>query len=410
MNLDGIKITKTQYVILFLFLFLWLYIRASPHQILSFIQTHYLFNYEHEFLKRGFVGEVLRLSVKNLNADIVYNLSLFFLIFLSIIFFKIFFIDFNKDTNTNKLIFSTMVFVSPLTLQHFIFEIGRFDIINILITLLCFFIVEKFYKNTFLVVILIFPLLCCILLIHEASFLMFIPMIFGFWFFKNSKKYTFRIQVILFLIIIFITYKISTWDYLQNILIQNIIIFLLINILFLLMIWPREIFSVRSTAVETMYRDLFNTYDPNVLYPIFEETMRMSFNIKWLANNLILIILLSPVFLIIFTIYRSFFKVSDLKTKLFLITPLSPFALFILGYDHMRWWALIFTNIFIILFRLSKEKDIYLEIILANIKKYKILYIFLILESFVLGPVKFMSTFDIIENLDSYSKFFNNEN
>ena len=411
MNLDGIKITKTQYVILFLFLFLWLYIRASPHQILSFIQTHYLFNYEHEFLKRGFVGEVLRLSVKNLNADIVYNLSLFFLIFLSIIFFKIFFIDFNKDTNTNKLIFSTMVFVSPLTLQHFIFEIGRFDIINILITLLCFFIVEKFYKNTFLVVILIFPLLCCMLLIHEASFLMFIPMIFGFWFFKNSKKYTFGIQAILFLIIIFITYKISTlglstkYTYTEY---YN----LLVNKYFIFAddLASGRFFSVRSTAVETMYRDLFNTYDPNVLYPIFEETMRMSFNIKWLANNLILIILLSPVFLIIFTIYRSFFKVSDLKTKLFLITPLSPFALFILGYDHMRWWALIFTNIFIILFRLSKEKDIYLEIILANIKKYKILYVFLILESFVLGPVKFMSTFDIIENLDSYSKFFNNEN
>ena len=49
-----------------------------------------------------------------------------------------------------------MVFVSPLTLQHFIFDIGRFDIINILITLLCFFIVEKFYKNTFLVAFLIF--------------------------------------------------------------------------------------------------------------------------------------------------------------------------------------------------------------------------------------------------------------
>ena len=78
MNLDGIKITKIQYIILFLFLFLWLYIRAAPPQILSFIQTHYLFNYEHEFLKRGFVGEILRLSVENLNADIVYNYFFYF--------------------------------------------------------------------------------------------------------------------------------------------------------------------------------------------------------------------------------------------------------------------------------------------------------------------------------------------
>ena len=407
MNLDGIKITKIQYIILFLFLFLWLYIRAAPPQILSFIQTHYLFNYEHEFLKRGFVGEILRLSVENLNADIVYNLSLFFLFFLSIIFFKIFFIEFNKDTDIHKLIFSTMVFVSPLTIQHFIFDIGRFDIINILITLLCFFIVEKFHKNIFLVAILIFPLLNCMLLIHEGSFFMFIPMIFGFWFLKDSKKNIFGIQLIFFLIITFITYKISTLG-LSTIYTYTEYYNFLVNRYFIFAddLASGRFFSIRSTAVEILYRDLFNTYDPNVLYPIFEDTIRIGFNIKWLVNNLILIILLSPVFFIIFTIYRSFFKVSDFKTKLFLITPISPIVLFIFGYDHMRWWALIFTNIFIILFRLCKEKDIYLKIILANIKRYKILYIFLILESFVLGPVKFMSTFDIIESLDFYKKFF----
>ncbi len=407
MNLDGIKITKIQYIILFLLLFLWLYIRAAPPQILSFIQTHYLFNYEHEFLKRGFVGEILRLSVENLNADIVYNLSLFFLFFLSIIFFKIFFIDFNKDTDIHKLIFSTMVFVSPLTIQHFIFDIGRFDIINILITLLCFFIVEKFHKNIFLVAILIFPLLNFMLLIHEGSFFMFIPMIFGFWFLKDSKKNIFGIQLIFFLIITFITYKISTLG-LSTIYTYTEYYNFLVNRYFIFAddLASGRFFSIRSTAVEILYRDLFNTYDPNVLYPIFEDTIRIGFNIKWLVNNLILIILLSPVFFIIFTIYRSFFKVSDFKTKLFLITPISPIVLFIFGYDHMRWWALIFTNIFIILFRLCKEKDIYLKIILANIKRYKILYIFLILESFVLGPVKFMSTLDIIESLDFYKKFF----
>lgn len=401
MNLNNIKITKFHYAILYLFLFLWLYIRAEPPQLLSFIQTHYLFNYEHEFLKRALLGEILRLSFENLNAEIIYNVSLFFLILLSIIFFKLFFIDFNKDTNIYKLIFSTTVFVSPLTLQHFIYDIGRPDIINILITLLSFFIIEKFHKNTFLVVIFIFPLLNCMLLIHEGSFFMFIPMIFGFWFFKNSKKVTFGIQLIFFLIIIFITYKISTlglstkYTYTEyyNLLVNKYLIFAddvdPINFIF-----------VRSTAVEVLYRDLFNTYDPKVSYAIFEDTIRKGFTIKSLVNSLILIILLSPIFFIIFMIYRSFLKVSDFKTKLFLFTPLSPFALFIFGYDHMRWWALIFTNIFIILFRLCKEKDIYLKIILENIKKYKIIYIFLILESFILGPVKFMSTFDIIQSID----------
>ncbi len=407
MSFKTIKINKFQYSVFFLFLFLWLYVRSSRPELISFIQTHYLFNYENEFLKRGFIGEVLRLSFKNLNAQIVYNLSFFFLFLLSIFFFKILFIDFNKDTNINKLIFATTVFVSPLTLQHFIYDIGRFDIINLLITFLVFFIIEKFYKRTIFLLILIFPLLSLMLLIHEASFFMFIPMIFGFWFFNNSCKSTVTVQLILFLIIIFMTYKISTlglaskfsyteyYDFLQN------------KYFFSLEETDSSrFFSVRSTAIEVLYRDLFNTYDPMVKYAILNDTLRLGFTKKSIINNLILICFLFPIFFIVFKIYQAIFEVSDIKTKLFLMTPFSSIILFILGYDHMRWWALIFTNIFIIIFKLCEQKDIYIEIIKTNVEKYKFLYFFLILESFVLGPVKFMHTFDVIESLDIYKKLF----
>ena len=110
-------------------------------------------------------------------------------------------------------------------------------------------------------------------------------------------------------------------------------------------------------------------------------------------------------------IYRNIFKESNFKVKLFLITPLASFALFVLGYDHMRWWAIMFTNIFLILFRLCEEKNLYLEIILTNIQKYKILYIFAIFSSFILGPVKYMHTFDIIEGLNIYQELvYENKN
>ncbi len=412
MNLKSIKITNFQFIVLFLFLFLWLYARVGQYDISSFIQTHHLFNYEHEFLKRALVGEILRLSFENLDADIIFNLSLFFLIFLSIVFFRIFFINFNKDNNINKLIFSIMVFVSPLTLQHFIFDIGRFEIINIFITLFSFLIIKKFHKNTFLTVIFIFPLLICILLIHEGSFFMFIPMILGFWFFKNSEIKTFIVQLFLFLIIIFITYKISTLGLATKYTFKEYYN-LLLNQHFLYNEASDHhgFLNISLTAVEVLYRDLFNTYDPNVKYAIFEDTIRLGFRFKSLVDNLILIFLLSPTFFIVFTIYRSFFKVSNFKIKLLLITPLASFALFVLGYDHMRWWAIMFTNIFFILFKLCEEKNLYLEIILKNTQKYKILYIFSIFASFILGPVKYMHTFDIIEGLNIYQELvYENKN
>ena len=412
MSLKSIKITNFQYIVLFLFLFIWLYARVGQYDISSFIQTHHLFNYEHEFLKRALVGEILRLSFENLDADMIFNLSLFFLIFLSIVFFKIFFINFNKDNNINKLIFSMMVFVSPLTLQHYIFDIGRFEIINIFITLLSFLIIKKFHKNTFLTVIFIFLLCNCMLLIHEGSYFMFIPMIFGFWFFKSSETKTFLIQLFLFLIITFITYKISTlglstkysFKEYYNLLLNK-------HFLFAEDSDHHGFLNISLTAVEVLYRDLFNTYDPNVKYAIFEDTIRLGFRFKSLIDNLLLIILLSPTFFIVFTICRSIFKVSNFKVKLLLITPLASFALFVLGYDHMRWWAIMFTNIFCILFKLCEEKDLYLQIILTNIEKYKVLYIFSIFASFILGPVKYMHTFDVIEGLNIYQEFvYDNKN
>ena len=412
MNLKSIKITNFQFIVLFLFLFLWLYARVGQYDISSFIQTHHLFNYEHEFLKRALVGEILRLSFENLDADIIFNLSLFFLIILSIVLFKIFFINFNKDNNINKLIFSMMVFVSPLTLQHYIFDIGRFEILNIFITLLSFLIIKKFHKNTILTVIFIFPLLNCMLLIHEGSFFMFIPMVFGFWFFKSSEAKTFLIQLFFFLILTFITYKISTlglstkysFKEYYNLLLNK-------HFLFSESSDHHGFLNISLTAVEVLYRDLFNTYDPNVKYAIFEDTIRLGFRFKSFVDNLILITLLSPTFFIVFMIYRNIFKESNFKVKLFLITPLASFALFVLGYDHMRWWAIMFTNIFLILFRLCEEKNLYLEIILTNIQKYKILYIFAIFSSFILGPVKYMHTFDIIEGLNIYQELvYENKN
>ena len=405
MLLKKIKISNFQYLILFLLLTLWLFVRSNQSDLSNFIQTHHLFNYEHEFLKRALVGEILRLSFENLNYKVIYILSLFFLILLSIVFFKIVFINFNKDTNITKLIFSVMVFVSPLTLQHFIFDFGRFDIINMLITLLCFLIIKKFYENTLLIIIFIFPLLNCMLLIHEGSFFMFIPMIFGYWFFKNSKKTTFAIQLFLFLTITLMTYKISTLG-LSTKFTYSEYYNLLLNKYFLLVenSDSPNFINPSGLAVEVLYKDLFNTYDPNIRYSIVGEAKKIGFSYKSILDNLILILLLSPIFFVVFSIYRSFFKLGNFKLKLFLISPLSSFALFILAYDHMRWWAIMFTNILLIILKLSEEKDLYLEIILTNVKKYKNLYFFLILEAFIIGPVKFYSTFDVIENLDIYQK------
>ena len=47
--------------------------------MIPFNETQYLFNYEFEFLKRGFLGEILRLTFAEVNTQTIYYFSQFFL-------------------------------------------------------------------------------------------------------------------------------------------------------------------------------------------------------------------------------------------------------------------------------------------------------------------------------------------
>ena len=150
------KIKLNSYSNLFIFIILvpCIYLRGFGTMI-PFNETQYLFNYEFEFLKRGFLGEILRLTFDEVNTQIIYFFSQFFLILLLIILYKKFFLDFNRKSNVYKLIFSITVITSPLTLQHFILDIGRQDIVNLVITFQALFLIDKLYKRNFFLASLI---------------------------------------------------------------------------------------------------------------------------------------------------------------------------------------------------------------------------------------------------------------
>jgi len=402
MNLKNFELNRLHYFILYLFLTFWLFARSGLKiDVGCYKYTQYLFNYEYEFIKRGFVGEVLSLFFDRLNYEVVCYLSLIFLILLSVFFFNIFISSFNRKNDISKLIFSIMVFTSPLTLQHFIYDFGRFDILNFTITFLCFFIIEKFYKKILLVLILIGSLMFLMLLIHEAAFFMFIPVIFAYWFFKNSYKSSVIAQIILFTLITFATFKISTIGIATE-LTEEIYYQLLID---------KEIYVsdllvanpyVNEYSVRVLYGGIYQEFDEGIFTALFADAINVGLSKWWLFHNFILIFLLSPLFYIVFVIFKEFFFKSKIQTKILLISCFSPLALFLFGFDHMRFWSLIVTNLFIIFFILSKENNIYKEILKKNIKKYKKLTIFLIFLGFALGPVgnyqSFIFTKKIIGN------------
>ncbi len=389
MNLKNFKLSRLQYFILYLFLTFCLFARSGLNiEVGAFKYTHYLFNYEYEFFKRGFVGEILSFfnGPKSVSYETVKYLSLFFLIILSLIFFNIFVSSFNRKNDISKLIFSIMVFTCPLTMQHFIYDVGRFDIINFVIAFLCFFIIEKFYKKILLVFVLIGSLMFVMILIHEAAFFMFVPPIIAYWFYKNSFKYTVIVQIILFSLIVFSTFKISTTGVGTTLTPQ----------MHYQLLQDKEIYVgdllipnpyVSKYSIYVLYGSLYQSFDDGIFSALFADAINVGLSKWWLIHNFILIFLLSPLFYLVIVILKEFFFKSKIQTKILLISCFSPLGLFLFSYDHMRYWSLIVTNLFIIFFIISKEENSYKERLKKNIKRYKKLTIFLIILGFVLGPV-----------------------
>ncbi len=387
MNLKNFELNKLHYFILYLFLTFWLFARQGLNINLSFFKyTHYLFNYEYGFIKRGFVGEIMSLFYNRLNYEVVSYLSLILVLILSVFFFNIFISSFTRKNDISKLIFSIMIFTSPLTTQHFIYDFGRFDILNFIITFLCFFIIGKFYKKNLLVLILIGSLMFLMVLIHEAAFFMFIPVIFAYWFFKNSYKSSVIAQVTLFSLITFLTFKISTIGMPAS----------LTPEIYYQLLQDKKIYVgdslitnpyVHKYSIHVLYGSLYQNFDQGIFSALFMDAINVGLSKWWLIHNFILIFFMSPLFIIGFVIFKEIFLRSKIQTKILLISCFSPLCLFLFAFDHMRFWSLVVTNLFIIFFILSKENNFYEEILKKNIKKYKKITKFLLFLGFALGPV-----------------------
>ena len=77
MKIEKLKLNNFHYLLIFIFLLSCLLLRAA-NDMMPFVETQYVFNYKFEFLKRGLLGELFRLSFDKVNSQIIYIVSFFF--------------------------------------------------------------------------------------------------------------------------------------------------------------------------------------------------------------------------------------------------------------------------------------------------------------------------------------------
>ena len=179
-----------------------------PIELGQFKFTHFLFNYESEFVKRGFVGEVFRLLGFEMNYQLARIISYVLFIIFSVVFLILITFAFKDSLNrTGAWLFIFTASLHSASIQHFYVDFGRFDAFTFLISVLAIYLIAKFSKVASFIFVPV--LIVLMLLIHEGSFFIYVPLILGFWFYKSDNFKDYMAIAIITLISVFSTYAIS---------------------------------------------------------------------------------------------------------------------------------------------------------------------------------------------------------
>ncbi|MDO0946746.1 hypothetical protein [Chromohalobacter israelensis] len=378
---------KLNFFLVCSFVALVVLVRSNPNLFLngtSYLSdwnyTHYLFNYDDGFVKRGAVGEFLKTLVDNVSYGFV---SLFSYLSLGGLYFLFFwFVSKPHVTYEGRLgafLLMLLAVTSPATLQHFAFDVGRFDLIIyiffILIVLSINCLAEKSVHVTFFAVV---AGLSLSVLVHEAAFFMIAPLVLVFWNYIDPSRKGVVFQCVGFAVIFFVTFLVSTRGE-----------------------YSALGFEEHLEALQEVYGDRVVGTSLNVIHSASLEenvnrTIKLGASLPRLIHHGALVFFMMPFVYMIYKLYMSVRDNVGLRVKFMFIASLSPLALYPLGQDHFRWWSLAITNIILsICFIVLRDKFIR-DVVLSFFEGRAKLVAFVVLAGLVSGPLGVTESFDVV--------------
>lgn len=342
--------------------------------------THYLFNYEDEFTKRGFVGEVLRILFESTTYEIVVAVAYVFLVILVIMLFFVFVRPYLIKGTRGAFIFSLVAVTSPATLQHFILDVGRLDIFISFIMVTSLLVIRESVTRDFNV-LFTFGTVCVLLiigvLIHEASLFMFVPAVLTYWFFIDSTQRAFTLQSASFVVLFIATYLVSTYG------------------LVTLYSLDEHMNMLASQYGEKVIHSSLNVVHYGGVAENIERTTGVAFSLPYAFHHVVMFVLLSPLLFIVFQVIRACFKMRDVGVILLVVAAFSPLALYPLGHDHFRWWSLALTNFFVVIAFASIDRENLSSRVFHVLEKYRYVCYLAVITGLVTGPLGVMTSFDV---------------
>jgi hypothetical protein len=289
--------------------------------------THWAFNYDHGVVKRSLVGEVVSHVIDPARLRGVLDaLSIAIAALLGAALLYFFWRPWLEARSQGTFLFGVLASTHFATLQHFFYDLGRFDQLGLLLALAAFVSIEKLPRAGAALAVLA---ACALgLFIHEAFLLLSMPLVFAYWLARDPGSRVIApshlaVGLVLLAVMAFIVTRgsphIATADYLQE---------------------------LRAT-----HGDWVNAGSLKVLYggagAESPRAIALLLDPNRLFQQMLLVGALLPTFWLVWRIKRTPAG-ADAQGRLIplmLLAALSPFALYAIGIDYARWWSLAITHL-----------------------------------------------------------------
>jgi hypothetical protein len=289
--------------------------------VADFIQLHYLFNYGTEFLKRSLTGHIFYLlGLSASDIAIWINSWLVALIAIAMLYF--FISRFKPSTdNQQNLYFLVYFAISPATISHIAYDLGRYDQLNLVLMLVSIVLVTKQHRlgASLIATVGVF--------VHEGFFFLSLPLLVAITIAESGRqgllagiKVAVLPSLAILLVLIFGNPETFTENDLRMIFLER---------------FPNIDHSVLASAITVMFQD-FDQVFLNTLH-VYRHPGRWLYFIAGGAY-----------FGAVCTLYWQFCrKVKQPELRLVLISPFASAVLFLVAIDYFRWIALICLNMFL---------------------------------------------------------------
>ena len=336
--------------------------RSVGHWVLE----HWVFTYEYEFIKRALVGETIRqLQVDASEATlsrIANSVSVASVAVLALFFYTRVVVSGREAGEWLFLFLATTHFA---TLQHFLFDAGRFDHLGVLLLLASILGTERLPPGPSLLAVV--SLSGIGILVHEAFYFMFVPMSLAYWLYHNREVAgSFPSALISGVVLSLATWLVARHGGVDS------------------MTWAEYVAARQSTygwtrgAVEVLFQ---RTDTHNSLVQLLSW--------KTVVDHVLFAAVLLPTVVLVFRLLRRYRAtqsgVTYVDTTLF-VAALCPLLLYVFGYDFGRWWAAAITNLFIMLALLFRSANLR-SALHSTLADNRMLVVATVALSLVVGPV-----------------------